>query len=50
MKLVNVLQGVRAREAQVPPEQRLARSSVGISACNPRKGSTEPEGARLQAV
>jgi hypothetical protein len=34
----------------VPPEQRLASSSVANSACKPREGSTEPEGARGQAA
>ena len=37
-------------EVQVPPPQRLASRGVVTSACKPRKGSTEPEGARRQAA
>lgn len=37
-------------EVQVPPTQSLASRVVAISACQPREGSTEPEGARRQAA
>lgn len=35
---------------KVPPEQRVAASSVAKSAGKPGNGSLEPDGARVQAV
>jgi hypothetical protein len=50
MKWVVVTQGVRADTAQAPPDERLARRSVGNSTCTPRKGRTKLEGTRMQAA
>jgi hypothetical protein len=49
MKRVGVTQWVRAK-AQVPPDQSLASRSVAHSTCTPSNGSTELEGARMQAA
>jgi hypothetical protein len=49
MKWVDVPQWVRA-SAQVPPDDRLASTSVAHSTCPPSHGSTELEGARRQAA
>ena len=50
MKLVVVTQWVRVDKTLVPPDESLARRSVGNSTCNPSNGRTELEETRMQAA
>ncbi len=42
----NVVHNLRVEQTHVPPDERLARRSVGNATCTPSNGRTKLEGTR----